>query len=70
VDVGAKSEIYALIAELAGRGMGVIMVSSEMPELIGTCDRILVVSGGRIAGELVRGAYSDQELMSLAAKYV
>jgi methyl-galactoside transport system ATP-binding protein len=46
------------------------MVSSEMPELIGTCDRILVVSGGRIAGELVRGAYSEQELMSLAAKYV
>jgi methyl-galactoside transport system ATP-binding protein len=70
VDVGAKSEIYALIAELAGRGKGVIMVSSEMPELIGTCDRILVVSGGRIAGELVRGAYSEQELMSLAAKYV
>ena len=70
VDVGAKSEIYALIAELAGRGKGVIMVSSEMPELIGTCDRILVVSGGRIAGELMRGAYSEQELMSLAAKYV
>lgn len=70
VDVGAKSEIYALIAELAGRGKGVIMVSSEMPELIGTCDRILVISGGRIAGELVRGAYSEQELMSLAAKYV
>ena len=55
---------------LAASGKGIIMVSSEMPELIGTCDRILVVSGGRIAGELARGAYSEQELMTLAAKYV
>ena len=70
VDVGAKSEIYALIAELAARGKGIIMVSSEMPELIGMCDRILVISGGRVAGELKRGAYSEQELMALAAKYV
>lgn len=70
VDVGAKSEIYALIASLAASGKGIIMVSSEMPELIGTCDRILVVSGGRIAGQLVRGEYSEQELMTLAAKYV
>ena len=70
VDVGAKSEIYGLIAELAERGKGVLMVSSEMPELIGMCDRILVISGGRMAGELARGAYSEQELMALAAKYV
>ena len=70
VDVGAKSEIYALIAGLAKSGKGIVMVSSEMPELIGTCDRILVVSGGRIAGEMVRGTYSEQELMALAAKYV
>ncbi len=70
VDVGAKSEIYALIAQLAERGKGIIMVSSEMPELIGMCDRILVISGGRVAGESVRGAYSEQELMALAAKYV
>lgn len=70
VDVGAKSEIYALIAQLAARGKGIVMVSSEMPELIGTCDRILVISGGRVAGEMVRGEYSEQELMALAAKYV
>ena len=70
VDVGAKSEIYALIAGLAESGKGIIMVSSEMPELIGTCDRILVVSGGRVAGEAVRGSYSEQELMAMAAKYV
>lgn len=70
VDVGAKSEIYALIAQLAERGKGIIMVSSEMPELIGMCDRIIVISGGRIAGEMRRGEYTEQELMALAAKYV
>ena len=70
VDVGAKSEIYALIADLAARGKGIMMVSSEMPELIGMCDRILVISGGRVAGEVRRGDYSEQELMALAAKYV
>lgn len=70
VDVGAKSEIYALIAQLADQGRGIVMVSSEMPELIGMCDRILVISGGRVAGELVRGEYSEQKLMALAAKYV
>ena len=70
VDVGAKSEIYALIAKLADAGKGIVMVSSEMPELIGMCDRILVISGGRVAGELVRGEYSEQALMALAAKYV
>ena len=70
VDVGAKSEIYALISELAARGKGIMMVSSEMPELIGMCDRILVISGGRVAGEVRRGDYSEQELMALAAKYV
>ena len=70
VDVGAKSEIYALIAQLADAGKGIIMVSSEMPELIGMCDRIIVISGGKVAGELARGAYSEQKLMALAAKYV
>ena len=70
VDVGAKSEIYALIAQLADAGKGIVMVSSEMPELIGMCDRILVISGGRVAGELARGEYSEQALMALATKYV
>ena len=70
VDVGAKSEIYALINRLADQGKGVIVVSSEMPELMGICDRILVVSGGRIAGELTREQFSEQEIMALAARYV
>jgi ribose transport system ATP-binding protein len=52
VDIGAKSEIYRLIDELARRGVGVIVISSELPELIGVCDRVLVMREGRIAGEL------------------
>ena len=70
VDVGAKSEIYALIDRMAAQGKGVVMVSSEMPELMGVCDRILVVSGGRIAGELAREEFAEQDIMALAAKYV
>ena len=70
VDVGAKSEIYALIDRLASEGKGIVMVSSEMPELMGVCDRILVVSGGRIAGELSRDEFTEQDIMALAAKYV
>ncbi len=52
IDVGAKYEIYQLIIDLARAGKSVIMVSSEMPELLGVCDRILVMSGGRLAGEV------------------
>ena len=52
IDVGAKYEIYQLILDLANKGKTVIMVSSEMPELLGVCDRILVMSGGRLAGEV------------------
>ena len=70
IDVGAKYEIYQLIIELANEGKGVIMVSSEMPELLGVCDRILVMSGGRLAGEVDAKATSQEEILTLAAKYV
>ena len=70
IDVGAKYEIYGLILDLANKGKSVIMVSSEMPELLGVCDRILVMSGGRLAGEVEVGATSQEEIMTLAAKYV
>lgn len=70
IDVGAKYEIYQLIQSLAAEGKGVIMVSSEMPELLGVCDRIIVMSGGRIAGEVYPESTSQEEIMSLAAKYV
>jgi methyl-galactoside transport system ATP-binding protein len=70
IDVGAKYEIYTLIHSLAARGRGVIVVSSEMPELLGICDRILVMSGGRVAGELSAEDATQEEIMLLAAKYV
>lgn len=76
IDVGAKYEIYQLILDLAKQGKGVIMVSSEMPELLGVCDRILVMSNGRLSGIVERGIDfgdipNEQEtIMRLAAKYV
>lgn len=70
IDVGAKYEIYQLIIDLANKGKVVIMVSSEMPELLGVCDRILVMSGGRLAGEVDARNTTQEEIMSLAAKYV
>ena len=70
IDVGAKFEIYQLIIDLAARGKGVIMVSSEMPELLGVCDRIVVLSGGRVAGEVKPSDTTQEEIMTLASKYV
>ena len=70
IDVGAKYEIYELIINLAKEGKGVIMVSSEMPELLGVCDRILVMSGGQLAGEVDAKNTSQEEILTLAAKYV
>ena len=70
IDVGAKYEIYQLIIDLANQGKGVIMVSSEMPELLGVCDRILVMSGGQLAGEVDATHTSQEEILTLAAKYV
>ena len=70
IDVGAKYEIYQLIMDMARAGKSVIMVSSGMPELLGVCDRILVMSGGRLAGEVQAGSTTQEEIMTLAAKYV
>ena len=70
ISIGAKYEIYQLIIDLANEGKVVIMVSSEMPELLGVCDRILVMSGGRLAGEVDARNTTQEEIMTLAAKYV
>lgn len=70
IDVGAKYEIYTLLTALASEGHGIIMVSSEMPELIGMCDRILVMSGGRVAGEVSGANMTQEKIMELAARYV
>ena len=69
VDVGAKVEIYTIINSVTQNGGAVLMVSSELPEIIGMSDRILVMSGGRIAGELARGASQD-DIMALAVSNV
>ncbi len=70
IDVGAKYEIYQLILDLANKGKTIVMVSSEMPELLGVCDRIVVMSGGRVAGEVDARNTTQEEIMTLAAKYV
>lgn len=66
IDVGSKSEIYKLIRGLADSGMGIIMVSSELEEIIGLADRVLVMHEGRCAGVLDRGQVSEQSIMHLA----
>ncbi len=70
IDVGAKYEIYQLMIDLASDGNSIIMVSSEMPELLGVCDRIMVISGGRVAGIVDAKSTNQEELMELSAKYV
>ncbi|QKI81551.1 sugar ABC transporter ATP-binding protein [Kroppenstedtia eburnea] len=66
VDVGAKTEIYRIINELAERGIGVIIISSEMEELIGTCDRVIVMREGRITGEVAKENLTENNLIKLA----
>lgn len=65
IDVGAKYEIYTIINDLAADGKGVIMISSEMPELLGMCDRIYVMNEGALVGELNAGQASQERIMSL-----
>jgi ribose transport system ATP-binding protein len=66
IDVGAKREIYQLMNELTDRGMAIIMISSELPEILGMSDRILVVHEGRIAGELGKEEATQENIMVLA----
>ena len=70
IDVGAKFEIYQLIVELAKRNKGVIIISSEMPELMGITDRIVVMSAGRVAGIVDTAKTSQEEILQLSAKYL
>ncbi|MFU2080393.1 galactose/methyl galactoside ABC transporter ATP-binding protein MglA [Avibacterium avium] len=70
IDIGAKFEIYQLIMELAKKDKGIIMISSEMPELLGVTDRILVMSNGKVAGIVETAKTSQEEILQLAAKYL
>ena len=66
IDVGAKKEIYELLNELKASGKAIIMISSDLPEVLGISDRILVMSEGRISGELKREEASQESIMKLA----
>ena len=66
IDVGAKSEIYALMEELAESGVAILYVSSEMEEILGMADRALVMHEGRISGELTREELTEENIMHLA----
>jgi ribose transport system ATP-binding protein len=66
IDVGAKTEIYALMDHLAAQGIGVLMISSDLEEILGMSDRVLVMHEGCLAGELPRGQMTEQAIMHLA----
>jgi putative multiple sugar transport system ATP-binding protein len=66
VDVGAKYEIYNILKSLAAQGKGILMISSELPELTGLCDRIIVLKKGSIAGELTDEKMTEENVIRLA----
>jgi len=69
IDVGAKYEIYSIMTRLVQQGMSIIMISSDLPEVLGMSDRVYVVSAGRIAGELPVEEATQEKIMSLATYY-
>jgi rhamnose transport system ATP-binding protein len=66
VDVGSKSEIHKLMVELAERGLAIIMISSELPEILGMSDRVAVMRAGRVSGTLSREEATQEKILSLA----
>jgi ABC-type sugar transport system ATPase subunit len=66
IDVGAKAELYRIIDGLCREGLGIIVTSSELPELLTLCDRILVLREGRLTGEFARNEFSEQTIMEAA----
>jgi ribose transport system ATP-binding protein len=67
VDVGAKAEIHRILRSLARKGVGILVISSELPELIGVCDRVLVVREGEITGEVMGDQMTEANIMHLAS---
>ena len=66
IDIGTKAEVHRLLSELAGQGMAILMISSELPEVLGMADRVLVVSEGRISAELDRSEATPKAVMHAA----
>ncbi len=69
IDVGAKRDIYLLMGELAKKGKAILMISSEIPELMGLCDRIMVLAEGKLTGTIERKDFSQETIMRLASKF-
>jgi len=70
VDVGAKYEIHAIVADLAKRGKSIVMISSELPELLGMSDRIMVMCSGRVTGILDGRSATAEDIMKLSTQFV
>jgi ABC-type sugar transport system ATPase subunit len=70
IDVGAKAEFHALMSQLAQQGLAILMISSEMPEIMGMSDRVIVMCQGRVTGEYKRGAMTQEEIMASATQFV
>jgi rhamnose transport system ATP-binding protein len=66
IDVGTKAEVHRLMSELAGRGLAVLMISSELPEVLGMADRVLVMHEGRLTGELSRDEADEESVIRAA----
>jgi len=66
IDVGAKAEIYKMVCSLAKSGLGIIFISSELPEVLNICDRVIIMKDGGIAGELTRNDVSEEKVLALA----
>ncbi len=66
IDIGAKAEIYRIIADLAQDGVALLVISSELPEVLGLADRIVVMQGGRVTGELGRAEATEEAILNLA----
>jgi ABC-type sugar transport system ATPase subunit len=70
IDVGAKAEVHALMSRLAGQGMAILMISSELPEIMGMSDRVIVMCQGRVTGEFQRHELSQEAIMSCATQFL
>jgi ABC-type sugar transport system ATPase subunit len=70
IDIGAKAEFHALMSQLAQQGIGILMISSEMPEILGMSDRVIVMCQGRVTDEYKRGQFSQVDIMTSATKFL
>jgi ABC-type sugar transport system ATPase subunit len=66
IDVGAKAEVHGLMAELAAAGLAILVISSDLPEVLGLSDRLVVMRGGRVAGALTRDEATPEKVLALA----